>query len=189
MTAWLVPLWIAAAAACDVDAALGRLPVAEQLHCAMTQTKRSPIFKRPVEQRGLLWARADGAFRLDVSAPQQSSLKVSGGKAVWQTGSTVEVLPLDKLPRMQSLLSSLAGAFTGRTARLRESFTLSALCDATGVSLSLTPRDASLGFIQSMRLRIEGAQLVAVLVTESNGDSSELRLSDCSTRPFAKDPF
>ncbi len=173
--------WLVMSAACDPAALLGSLARRDAVRCDVAQTKRSKLFRRALESKGRIAAKASGAFRFETTAPAASTLIVAKGRASFESSSGREVLSLDKLPKVSALLGTFSGVFTGRTEELLERFSASAECKGTTAKISLSPKDSTFEDIRLLTLTLEGDTLSGIAVDEKNGDRSELSLSACTS--------
>lgn len=171
-----------AAAPCEPAALLGTLAKREVVRCELTQTKRSKLFRKAMESKGTIAAKATGAFRFETVTPAPSTLVVASGKAVFASSSGTETLSLEKLPKVSAFLSAFSGLFTGRADALLERFSAKAECTAGKANVSLTPKDAAFADITALTLVLEGDVLTRIILAEKNGDQSELVLSACTDK-------
>ena len=168
------------AAACEPAALLGALAKRDAVRCELTQTKKSKLFKKALESKGTIAAKASGAFRFETKTPAPSTLIVAGGRAIFESSSGREVLSLEKLPKVSAFLSAFSGLFTGRADALLARFSAKAECSGAKSSVALQPKDATFADISALTLVLEGDVLTRILLEEKNGDASELVLSGCS---------
>jgi Outer membrane lipoprotein carrier protein LolA-like len=174
------------AAVCDPAKILSTLAKKDAVRCEIVQAKRSKLFKRAMESKARVAAKGSGSFRFETLPPQVSVLVVANGKAIFQStraDGTIskETIAIDKLPKASAFLSAFSGLFTGHAAPLLDRFSAEASCSGGTSSVKLIPKDAAFSDILALTLTVEREALTKIVIDEKNEDSSELRLSGCTS--------
>jgi outer membrane lipoprotein-sorting protein len=173
----MIALWFVAAA-CDPQAIAASLPKLERVHCSYTQVKQSKLFKKTLTSKGELWV-AGGDLRFDTTAPSAGSFVVSGKTAKMKNGEQMDVLPIDKLPKVSAFLGAFSGLFVGRLGEIEKEFVLAAECSGAQNTLVLTPKSDAFSFLATIRLALAGGKLRTLELVEKSGDSSTITLERC----------
>ena len=162
-----------------VAAMLGRPPL---LRANFVQEKRAAALSRPIVSRGRLTVARDAGVIWRIEAPLSLSLAYRGD-------ALVEVDSAGRR-RVKKFSDNRAQAEVARVIRallaadfgaLRQHFDAQGTIEGARWQLELIPRSPQVAqFVQS--LRISGAQHAErILVVESGGDSTLIRLSDIET--------
>lgn len=178
----LAGIWLSAAAADGDSFTLDKLAAllsgVQQSQAAFVETKTMALLDRPLRLQGKLYFRAPDYVRKEVTAPEHEDYEITGDVVRIQSGDgDTRVLNLDRHPALRAFAEAFRATLRGDLDQLRRFYDLQLSGTAEDWLLRLTPRDAAMA-AHVARIEVSGsnAQLFSVLIQETDGDQSLMRI-------------
>lgn len=142
------------------------------------EEKRLGVLDVPLEQSGTLEYRKPNYLRKHVQVPQEQTFEIEGDRVrLLQPGRPVREMALGELPVLRALAEGLRAFLAGDLDELERHYRLELAGDQQGWTLTLTPHRRDVGaFINSIVFSGRDGQIARILVEESGGDSSVMRI-------------
>ncbi|MGC0151706.1 outer membrane lipoprotein carrier protein LolA [Chromobacterium vaccinii] len=178
----LLPL---AAGAADLASAIGqKLARPAVLRGAFEQSKQVNGFAKPLRSRGVFLVSRDKGVLWDTQKPFASRLRLTRGEIVaTQNGAVSFQLSAAKEPTVRMINELMFSLLGGNLQALDNYFAIAGGQDGKAWRLTLTPKQAALGKVMR-RIELSGDQYVrAIVIDESNGDSTRIAFSGQSAAP------
>ncbi len=170
-----------------LEAADTAMAVVKDLRADFEQRRHTPLLKKPMVSRGVVYSRGDKS-RWQTTHPQPSSMLIAAGsiEIYYPNDKLLEIYPVDQGFR------DLAGAPLPRLSVLRERFHISALAptdpqmtatDGALLSIQLIPKDESLRqHIASVKVFIDESVPAAkrIVMTDPDGEVTVIVFSEIS---------
>jgi outer membrane lipoprotein-sorting protein len=159
-------------------AAMSSLAEVRESRVAYTEVKILSILQQPVEQTGLLTYVAPDTVIREVHQPREETYTISNNTLVINRQGQQEVTDLSTVPLLAAFIESFRATLSGNTSTLQAHYDVDFTGDEAGWRMQLRPRERSLAnFVEEIIFSGQGVQIDAILITEANGDHSEMTLS------------
>jgi outer membrane lipoprotein-sorting protein len=171
-------------AAWDLQQLMDSLAQHKSGRATFVETKRIAMLDKPVESSGELVFVAPDRLEKRTLKPKPESMIVNGDALTLERGSQKRQMQLQAYPEVAAFIDSIRGTLAGDRKALERSYQLSLDGAADGWTLQLVPRDEKMKAVVQ-RIRIAGVrdQVKSIAITQADGDSSLMVVTESTTPP------
>ena len=147
-----------------------------------TEDKYLHALSQPLHSHGeLVYRKPDYLEKLTLG-PSPERMVVDGNRlTVTQGTAAPQVIDFSNRPEALALIDTIRGALSGDISLLQKYYDIVGEGSLPGWSLSLTPRDATVGrILKHVRIDGAGASLSFIQIVQANGDDDRMTITPTS---------
>lgn len=148
-----------------------------QSQAEFVETKQLALLERPLRLQGRLYFRAPDYVRKEVTSPDYEDYEIEGDQVRIRNAEGSRTVSLDRHPALRAIAAAFRATLGGDFAALQRFYRLQLTGSRADWQLQMIPRDPSMAArIEHIEVTGSGAELFSVLILESDGDQSLMRM-------------
>jgi hypothetical protein len=180
--ALLLTAAISHAAEWDLDQLMRGLAEIHTDHARFTEKKSIAMLEAPVESSGELFYTAPDHLEKRTLKPKPEAMILDHGTLVIERGHNKHQLQLQDYPELAAFIDSIRGTLAGDRKALERNYRLSLEGTAEHWALQLLPVDEKmLAVVKCIRIAGMGTTVHSIEITQTDGDSSLMRIEKVTT--------
>ncbi|MBK8096256.1 MAG: outer membrane lipoprotein carrier protein LolA [Planctomycetes bacterium] len=164
----------------DAKALLGVFARMPGLEATWEEAKHIGLLAAPLRSSGRLLFLPPGYLYRAVEKPETGSLRITPDELQVEDKAHRETIDLQRSDTVRTFVTALVQVFAGNEATLQKAFAVTyapAAADVRAWTLTLKPKEERLGrLMRELVLRGEGEAVLAIEVTDPNGDRTTTRI-------------
>ena len=171
-------------AAWDLQQLMDSLAQHKSGRATFVETKRIAMLDKPVESSGELLFVAPDRLEKRTLKPKPEAMIVDGDALTLERGGRKRQMQLQAYPEVAAFIDSIRGTLAGDRKALERSYRLSLDGLADDWTLELVPMNEKMKAVVQ-RIRIAGVrdQVKSIAITQADGDSSLMVVTESTTPP------
>ncbi len=173
---------ISHAAEWDLDQLMHGLAQIRTDHAHFSEKKSITMLEAPVESSGELFYTAPDHLEKRTLTPKAESMILDHGTLMIERGRQRHQLQLRDYPELAAFIDSIRGTLAGDRQALERNYRLSLQGTVESWALQLQPLDEKmLAAVKRIRIAGRGATVHSIEITQTDGDSSLMRIERLPT--------